>query len=157
MDLRETSPMIARLPNQYVWRFRRLGAFPAPFFIFESGRKMKILIADDSKFMRRLIRINVESLGHTVVAEAENGLQAVEGYFEHQPDVVFIDMVMPVMGGLEAIKEIMKNDKNAKIIMCSSMGHTTYIMEAILNGARDFIVKPFNPEKIKEAMTKISN
>ena len=116
---------------------------------------MKILIADDSKFMRRLIRLNVEKLGHTVIAEAENGVQAVEAYSEHRPDVVFIDMVMPIMGGLDAIVSIMNYDKNARVIMCSSMGHASYVREAIVKGARDFIVKPFNPEKIKEALSKI--
>ncbi len=118
---------------------------------------MKILIADDSKFMRRLIRLNVEQLGHTVVAEAENGVQAVEAYLEHHPDVVFIDMVMPVMGGLDAIVSIINYDKDAQIIMCSSMGHAIYVQEAIINGARDFIVKPFNPEKIKESLSKLEN
>ncbi len=117
---------------------------------------MKILIADDSKFMRRMIRLNVESLGHTVVVEAENGVQAVEGYMQFHPDVVFIDMVMPVMGGLDAIVSIISYDQDAKIIMCSSMGHATYVQEAIIKGARDFIVKPFNPNKIKEALSKIS-
>ena len=129
--------------------------FPAPFLYVESGRRMKILIADDSKFMRRLIRMNVESLGHTVVSEAENGKEAVDAYKENNPDVVFIDMVMPVMNGLEAIASIMEFDKSAKIIMCSSMGHATYVQEAILKGARDFIVKPFNPDKIKESLSKL--
>lgn len=118
---------------------------------------MKILIADDSKFMRRMIRLNVESLGHTVVVEAENGVQAVEGYMQFQPDIVFIDMVMPVMDGLDAIVSILNFDRDAKIIMCSSMGHATYVQEAIVKGARDFIVKPFNPDKIKEALRKITN
>jgi len=116
---------------------------------------MKILIADDSKFMRRLIRMNVESLGHTVVSEAENGKEAVDAYVADRPDVVFIDMVMPVMGGLEAITSIMEFDKDAKIVMCSSMGHATYVQEAIIRGAKDFIVKPFNPDKIKETLSKL--
>ena len=118
---------------------------------------MKILIADDSKFMRHLIRLNVESLGHTVVAEAENGVQAVEGYYKHQPDVVFIDMIMPEMGGLDAIESIMNYDSDAKVIMCSSMGHASYIKEAIVKGARDFIVKPFNPQKIREVLGKLQD
>lgn len=107
--------------------------------------------------MRRLIRMNVESLGHTVIFEAENGKEAVEAYLEERPDVVFIDMVMPVMGGLEAIASIMEIDKSAKIVMCSSMGHATYVQEAILRGARDFIVKPFNPDKIKETLSKLKS
>ena len=105
--------------------------------------------------MRRLIRMNVESLGHTVVSEAENGKEAVDAYVADRPDVVFIDMVMPVMGGLEAITSIMEFDKDAKIVMCSSMGHATYVQEAIIRGAKDFIVKPFNPDKIKETLSKL--
>jgi len=116
---------------------------------------MKILIADDSKFMRRLIRLNVERLGHVVVAEAEDGAIAVEAYRKHNPDVVFIDMVMPNMNGLEAISAIIEFDSSARVIMCSSMGHASYVHEAIVRGARDFIVKPFNPEKIKESLSKI--
>ena len=124
-------------------------------WVTESGRKMKVLIADDSKFMRRMIRINVESLGHTVVAEAANGKEAVDGYIEHHPDIVFMDMVMPVMSGLDAIASIIEHDGDAKVIMCSSMGHASYVQEAIVRGASDFIVKPFNPEKIKEALRKL--
>lgn len=117
---------------------------------------MKILIADDSKFMRGLLRVNVESLGHQVVAEAADGKQAIDAYMRHYPDLVFIDMVMPVMGGLEAIDAIMEIDSNAKIVMCSSMGHASYVKEAIIKGVRDFIVKPFSPDKIKDVLSKFS-
>lgn len=117
---------------------------------------MKVLIADDSKFMRGLIRSNVEAYGHEVVAEAENGKEAIEAYMRHYPDLVFIDMVMPVMGGLEAIVEIIAIDPNAHIVMCSSMGHATYVREAIQKGVQDFIVKPFSPDKMKEVLNKFS-
>ncbi len=116
---------------------------------------MKILIADDSKFMRGLLRTNVEALGHEVIAEAENGQEAIDAYMRHYPDLVMIDMVMPVMGGLEAIDAIMAIDSNAKIVMCSSMGHASYVKEAIIKGVKDFIVKPFRPDKIKDVLSKI--
>ena len=118
---------------------------------------MRILVADDSSFMRRIIRTNLEKLGHHVVAEASNGIEAVEKYQEFNPDVVFIDMVMPVMGGLDAIASIHNFNHDAIVIMCSSMGHTSFIKEAIMKGARDFIVKPFTFEKIEEALSKLDN
>ena len=92
---------------------------------------------------------------YEVVAEAENGIEAVEKYKEFRPDVVTMDIVMPEMTGIEALKEIIKIDEDARIIMCSALGQDSLVMEALDSGAKDFIVKPFQPEKVLDVVVRI--
>ena len=114
----------------------------------------KILIVDDIAIMRNVIKRHLEKLGHTVIAEAENGHRAINQYKRFNPDIVTMDITMPEMDGITAVKEIKKIDPNAKIIMCSAMGQQAMVIEAIQAGARDFIVKPFQPDRVLEAVRK---
>ncbi|UCZ53539.1 response regulator [Bacillus shivajii] len=114
----------------------------------------KILITDDAAFMRMQLKNILTKLGHEVVGEAEDGEQAVAKYEELQPDLVTMDITMPNMNGVEAVKEIKKINSNATIIMCSAMGQQSMVVEAIQSGAKDFIVKPFTDERIEEAISK---
>ncbi|MBV7272268.1 response regulator [Clostridium thailandense] len=116
----------------------------------------KILIVDDAAFMRMMIKDILEKNGFEVVGEANNGLKAVELYKKEKPDVVTMDITMPDMDGIEAVKAIKAFDPGAKIIMCSAMGQQTMVMDAIKAGARDFIVKPFQPDRVLEAIKKIT-
>jgi two-component system chemotaxis response regulator CheY len=113
-----------------------------------------VLIVDDALFMRMMIRDILSKDGFEVVAEAENGVEAVEKYKETKPDLVTMDIVMPEMDGIEAVKQIMKLDPNAKILMCSAMGQQPLVVEALEAGAKDFIIKPFQPSKVIEAAEK---
>ena len=117
--------------------------------------KNKILIVDDAAFMRMMIKDILEKNGFEVVGEANNGIKAVELYKKETPDVVTMDITMPDMDGIEAVKQIRAIDANAKIIMCSAMGQQTMVMDAIKAGARDFIVKPFQPDRVLEAINKV--
>lgn len=103
----------------------------------------RILICDDAAFMRYQIKSMVVKNGYEVVGEAENGLEAVKKYKKLKPDIVTMDITMPNMTGIEALKEIMKIDPTAKIIMLSAMGQESMVKEAILSGAKNFLVKPF--------------
>lgn len=114
----------------------------------------RVLIVDDAAFMRMMIKDILEKNGYEVVGEASNGLKAVELYKAEKPDVVTMDITMPDMDGIEAVKEIKGFDPAAKIIMCSAMGQQTMVMDAIRSGARDFIVKPFQAERVLEAIRK---
>ena len=114
----------------------------------------KILIVDDAAFMRMMIKNILTSNGYDVVGEAENGVQAVEKYKELKPELMTMDITMPEMDGISAVKEIKKIDPNARIIMCSAMGQQSMVIEAIQAGAKDFIVKPFNPQRVLEAVEK---
>ncbi len=114
----------------------------------------KILIVDDAAFMRMLLKDIVTKAGFEVVGEASNGKEAVEKYKELKPDVVTMDITMPEMNGIEAVKEIKKIDPNANIIMVSAMGQQAMVIEAIQAGAKDFIVKPFQPARVIEALKK---
>lgn len=114
----------------------------------------KILIVDDAAFMRMMIRDILTKNGYEVAGEAENGLKAVERYKEEKPDLVIMDITMPEMDGIEAVRQIKSADPNAKIIMCSAMGQQAMVIEAIQAGARDFIVKPFQADRVIEAVKK---
>lgn len=114
----------------------------------------RILVVDDAKFMRMMIKDAVEKAGHTVVDEAENGAKAVEKYREIKPDLVTMDITMPDMDGIEAVKQIKAIDPNAKIIMCSAMGQQTMVMDAIKAGAINFIVKPFQAQTVIDTVNK---
>ena len=113
-----------------------------------------VLIADDAAFMRMRSVTLLKELGHEVL-EAEDGRQAVDIYKEQRPDAVLLDITMPVMDGLEALKEIMDFDPDAKVAMVTAMGQQQVIMEAIKTGAKDFVVKPFDGARIQEALWKL--
>lgn len=113
-----------------------------------------ILIVDDAAFMRMMIKDILVKNGYTVVGEAENGAKAVEKFKELEPDLVIMDITMPEMDGIQAVKQIKQISSEAKIIMCSAMGQQAMVIEAIQAGARDFIVKPFQHERVIEAVKK---
>lgn len=114
-----------------------------------------ILVCDDAAFMRMMIKDILTKNGYTVAGEAENGMKAVERYKECTPDLVLMDITMPEMDGIQALKEIKKNDPAAKVIMCSAMGQQAMVIESIQAGAKDFIVKPFQAERVLEAVKKV--
>ncbi|PLV56817.1 chemotaxis protein CheY [Thermotoga sp. SG1] len=116
----------------------------------------RVLIVDDAAFMRMMLKDIIVKAGYEVAGEATNGREAVEKYKELKPDIVTMDITMPEMNGIDAIKEIMKIDPNAKIIVCSAMGQQAMVIEAIKAGAKDFIVKPFQPSRVVEALNKVS-
>ena len=115
----------------------------------------KILIVDDAAFMRMMIKNILVKEGYEVVGEAENGAQAVEKYKELGPDLVTMDITMPEMDGITAVKEIMKINAAAKVVMCSAMGQQAMVIDAIQAGAKDFIVKPFQADRVIEAISKV--
>ena len=117
----------------------------------------KIMLVDDAAFMRMMLKDILTKGGYDVVGEAENGLKAVEKYKELSPDLVLMDITMPELDGIGAVKQIKEIDPNAKIIMCSAMGQQAMVLESIQAGARDFIVKPFQQDRILEAVNKIFN
>ena len=114
-----------------------------------------ILIADDLQFIKLVLRDLVEKAGFRVVGEASNGEEAVELFQDKRPDVVLMDITMPKMDGLTALKKILKIDPGANIIMCSALGQQTLIVQALQMGAKDFIVKPFRPERVINSIKKI--
>ena len=115
----------------------------------------KVMICDDAAFMRMMIKDILTKNGYEIAAEAENGQKAVENYPEAKPDLVLMDITMPEMDGIEALKKIKELDPNAKVIMCSAMGQQAMVIEAIQSGAKDFIVKPFQAERVLEAVKKV--
>jgi two-component system chemotaxis response regulator CheY len=115
----------------------------------------RVLIADDAAFMRLSLKAMLERNGFEVVGEAENGAMAVEKYKHLKPDIVTLDITMPLMDGLEALKQIKVFDKSAKIIMISAMGQETIVREAVISGASGFIIKPFNEETIEKVFNKL--
>ncbi|PRR82827.1 response regulator [Clostridium vincentii] len=117
----------------------------------------KVLIVDDAAFMRMMIKDILQKNNFEVVGEASNGIIAVEMYKKERPDVVTMDITMPDMDGIEAVKAIKAFDPSAKIIMCSAMGQQSMVMDAIKAGARDFIVKPFQADRVLEAINKVVN
>jgi len=114
-----------------------------------------VLICDDAIFMRTMVGDILSQAGFEIVGEAETGVQAVEKYQQLKPDLVTMDIVMPDMGGIDAVREICKTDPNAKILMCSAMGQQALVVEAIQAGAKDFIVKPFQPGRVLEAVQRV--
>ncbi|WP_294352347.1 response regulator [uncultured Clostridium sp.] len=115
----------------------------------------KVLIVDDAAFMRMMIKDILEKNGFEVVGEASNGIVAVDLYKKEKPDVVTMDITMPDMDGIEAVKAIKEFDPAAKVIMCSAMGQQSMVMDAIKAGAKDFIVKPFQADRVLEAINKV--
>jgi len=115
-----------------------------------------ILIVDDAAFMRMMIKDILSKNGFNVVGEAENGVKAVEKFTELSPDLVIMDITMPEMDGIEAVKAIKGIDASANIIMCSAMGQQAMVIESIQAGAKDFIVKPFQADRVIEAVSKVT-
>jgi two-component system chemotaxis response regulator CheY len=116
---------------------------------------INVLIADDLKFIKLVLRELLEKAGFRVVGEASNGEEAVELYQDKSPDVVLMDITMPKMDGLAALKQILKFDPQAKVIMCSALGQQSLIAQALQLGAKDFIVKPFREERVIAAIKAI--
>lgn len=113
-----------------------------------------VLIADDAAFMRMMIKNILAEAGYDIVGEAENGAVAVVKYKELKPDLTTMDITMPEMDGLQALKEIRSADPAARVVMCSAMGQQSMVIESIQAGAKDFIVKPFQPDRVLEAVQK---
>ncbi|KQX69180.1 two-component system chemotaxis response regulator CheY [Paenibacillus sp. V4I3] len=114
----------------------------------------RILIVDDAAFMRMMIRDILSKNGYEVCGEANDGAQAIEKYKELKPDLITMDITMPEMDGIQALKEIKKIEPTAKVIMCSAMGQQAMVIDAIQAGAKDFIVKPFQADRVIEAIKK---
>lgn len=115
----------------------------------------RVLIVDDATFMRISIRTMLEKNGFQVVGEAENGEVAVKKYVELNPDIVTMDITMPDMDGVQALKAIKQIDNNCKIVMVSAMGQETFVREAVISGAKGFIVKPVNEEHLIKTLSKL--
>ena len=114
-----------------------------------------ILVCDDAAFMRMMIKDILTKNGYNVAGEAENGAKAVEKYNELKPDLVLMDITMPEMDGIQALKKIKSVDPSAQVIMCSAMGQQAMVIESIQAGAKDFIVKPFQADRVLEAVKKV--
>jgi len=115
----------------------------------------KIMLVDDAAFMRKMLTDTLSKNGYTDIMEAVDGADAVEKYSENQPDLVIMDITMPNMDGLEALKAIRAKDGNANIVMCSAMGQEAMVLDAIRSGAKDFIVKPFKPDRVLKTVSSI--
>ena len=115
----------------------------------------KILLVDDAAFMRMIIRDTLQKNGYTEIVEAANGEEAVEKFQAEKPDLMIMDITMPVMNGLEALEKIRGMDGSASVVMCSAMGQENMVLEALKLGAKDFIVKPFKPDRIMKTVTSL--
>jgi two-component system chemotaxis response regulator CheY len=114
----------------------------------------RVLVVDDAAFMRKVVSDALSKGGHEVIGEASNGVEAIARYQELQPELMTLDITMPEMDGLAALKEIMAMDPRARIIMCSALGQESKVLEAIKSGAKDFVVKPFKVERVLDAVGK---
>ena len=114
----------------------------------------RVLIVDDAAFMRKMLSDALSSGGHEVVGEASNGNEAVQRFQELRPELTTLDITMPEKDGLQALKDIMSFDPDARIIMCSALGQESKVLEAVKAGAKDFVVKPFQPDRILDAAAK---
>lgn len=115
----------------------------------------RVLIVDDAKFMRHMLKTILVETGYEIVGEANDGSEAIEMYEKLKPDVVTMDIVMPNVSGIEALKEIRTSDPNAKIIMISAIDQREPLMEALKLGAADYVVKPFEKDRVEEAMGRV--
>ena len=114
----------------------------------------RVLVVDDAAFMRKVVGDALNGGGHEVIGEAANGAEAIARYQELQPDLMTLDITMPEMDGLTALKQIIAFDPSARIIMCSALGQESKVLEAIKGGAKDFVVKPFKAERVLDAVSK---
>lgn len=119
--------------------------------------KSRVLVVDDAIFMRKMISEILEENGLEVVGEADTGASAVERFKELKPDLLTMDIIMPEMNGIDAVRQIIEADSNAKIVMCSALGQQALVQEALAAGAKDFLIKPFNPSRVIEVITKVLN
>ena len=117
--------------------------------------KARVLVVDDAIFMRKMISDILEGNGMEIVGEADTGALAVEKYKELKPDLVTMDIIMPEMNGIDAVRQIMSNDSQARIVMCSALGQQALVQDAMAAGAKDFLIKPFNPSRVIEVVSKI--
>ena len=115
----------------------------------------RVLVVDDAAFMRMTIKKMIESDGYVVAGEAQNGVEAVQKYMELQPDAVLLDITMPAMNGVGALKRIKEFDPKAKVIICSAMGQQAMVAQAVQSGAKDFIVKPFEKDRLIAALKRV--
>jgi len=115
----------------------------------------RVLVVDDAAFMRMMIRDILEKNGFEVAGEASNGLEAVKAYQEVKPDIVTMDITMPEMNGIEALKEIRKYDSNSKVVMISALGQEAFVREAVLSGAKGFVVKPLKEDYVIQTLRKL--
>lgn len=116
---------------------------------------MKILVVDDAMFMRMMLKDILSKNGYEIIGEAANGREAIDKYIELRPDLVLLDITMPEMDGITALKEIKHIDPQAVVVVCSAMGQQNMVIEAIQNGALDFIVKPFQQNRVIESLKRI--
>ncbi len=114
----------------------------------------RVLVVDDAAFMRKVLTDALAQGGHEVVGEAGNGNEAVARYEELRPDVITLDITMPEKDGLQALREILVSDPAARIVMCSALGQESKVLESIKSGAKDFVVKPFQPERVLQAVDR---
>ena len=114
----------------------------------------RVLVVDDAAFMRKMVSDALAKAGHEVIGEACNGVEAVESFRALKPELTTLDITMPEKDGLQALGDIMTLDPNARVIMCSALGQESKVLESIKLGARDFVVKPFKPERVLEAVGK---
>lgn len=112
----------------------------------------KLQIVDDSKYLRLMIKKILKRHGHSIIAEAGTGSEAIEQYKQYQPDLVTMDVVMPKVNGLQAVKEIMTMDPKARIVVVTALGHEPLIRQALKLGAKDFVIKPFKVEQLVQAV-----
>ena len=117
---------------------------------------LRVLIVDDALFMRNMLKDIFLRAGHQIVGEAANGVEAVECYQQLHPDLVTMDIVMPLKSGIEALQEITAADPAACVIMCSALGQDALVVEAVQSGARDFIVKPFKEERVLDVVRRVA-
>lgn len=119
--------------------------------------KLRVLIVDDAIFMRKMISDILVENGMEVVGEADTGAKAVEKYMELRPDLVTMDIIMPEMNGIDAVRKVVEFDSKATIVMCSALGQQALVQEAITAGAKDFLIKPFNAARVVEVIAKVFN
>jgi two-component system chemotaxis response regulator CheY len=119
--------------------------------------KLRVLIVDDAIFMRKMISDILAENGMEIVGEADTGIKAVEKFMELRPDLVTMDIIMPEMNGIDAVRKIVEFDSQAKIVMCSALGQQALVQEAIAAGAKDFLIKPFNAARVVEVVAKVFN
>ncbi|MFA5517602.1 MAG: response regulator [Desulfuromonadales bacterium] len=117
---------------------------------------LRVLIVDDALFMRNMLKEIFLKAGYEIVGEAGNGQEAVEAYRQLRPDLVTMDIVMPLKSGIEALQEICGEDPQARVVMCSALGQETLVIEAVQGGARDFIVKPFKEQRVLEVVRRVT-
>ncbi len=119
--------------------------------------KLRVLVVDDAIFMRRMISDILVENGMEIVGEADTGAKAIDRFKELRPDLVTMDIIMPEMNGIDAVRKIMEFDAQAKVVMCSALGQQALVQDAIAAGAKDFLIKPFNAARVVEVIAKVFN